>query len=187
MLTMTEEKEAPRLYTRQPRGPVDEIAPQHVGIHDELETFGRWCREKLRAGTCESVEKNFDPGEGGRKVRLPTITLPENPRLRQLDRVLRHMQMDLPQHGEALKMYYVGRLPPQERACHWCGREMSWPCRNQVDSVACGGKKPPPPFQYVRAKPNVICRELHLHWSNFENLMFDARCAVVNLLRRQGA
>lgn len=108
---MTEQKEEPRLYTRQPRGPVDQVAPQHVAIHAELEAWGRWSRDKYQQGTCDSVEKRFDPGEGGRKVRPPSMpALPENPQYRQLDRVVRHMRMWLNQHGEAVVLYYVGQL-----------------------------------------------------------------------------
>lgn len=162
---MTEEKE-PRLYTRQQRGPVDVVAPQHIVIHAELESFGRWSREKYQPGTCDSVERRWDPGEGGRKVRPPVVSLPENDRHRQIDTVVRHMRMNLPQHGEAVKMYYVGVLPGERKG---------------------DKRRPVLMVQYIRCNPRIICRTLRLHWSNFENLMFDARCAVVNLLRRQGA
>jgi hypothetical protein len=160
-----EQKEAPRLYSKQLTGPVDVVATQHLDIHEELEAFGRWSREKYQPSTCDSVEKNFDPGEGGRKVRAPIITLPENPRHRAIDQVVRYMRMHLPKHGEALKMYYVGVLP-----------------NGKPDP-----KRPILHAQYIRSSPRAICRTLHLHWSHFGTLMFDSRAAMINLLRRQGS
>lgn len=160
---MTEEV---RLYSRPRPGPVDVVAPQHAQIHVELDSWGRWSREKYQPGTCESIEGRFDPGEGGRKVRPPTVSLPENDRLRQIDTVVRYMRMHLVQHGEALKLYYVGALPDDRRR---------------------DPKRPVLMTQYIRCTPRVICRVLHLHWSNFENLMFDSRAALINLLRRQGS
>lgn len=162
---MAEEKEEPRLYSKPQRAPIDEVAPQHAQIHVELEAWGRWSREKYQPGTCDSIESRFDPGEGGRKVRPPTVSLPENDRHRQIDQVVRYMRMHLVQHGEALKMYYVGVLP---------GDRPRDP------------KRPVLAAQYIRCSPKAICRALHLHWSNFDNLMFDSRAALLNLLRRQG-
>lgn len=162
--------EEPRLYSNQQRGPVDVVASQHLVIHLELEAFGRWSREKYQPGTCDSIESRFDPGEGGRKVRPPVVSLPENERHRQIDTVVRHMRMHLSQHGEAIKLYYVGALPEERRR-------------------APGEQRRAPVLmaQYIRLSPRAICRVLHLHWSNFGNLMFDARSAVINLLRRNGA
>jgi hypothetical protein len=160
------EEEQPRLYSRQATGPVDVVATQHLDIHEELEAWGRWSREKYQPSTCDSVEKNFDPGEGGRKVRAPIINLPENPRHRAIDGVVRHMRMHLHQHGEAIKMYYVGVLPHDRKP---------------------DPKRPILHAQYIRSSPRAICRTLHVHWSTFDALMFDARSAVVNLLRRQGS
>jgi len=155
-----EEKEEPRLYSKPAIAPIDDsIAPQHQTLHMDLESYGRWCREKYQPGTCESIEGRFDPGEGGRKSKDAQVSLPENPMYRRLDKVIRHMRMQMPDHGEALKLYYVGRPV---------------------------GMREGPGVVYVRCSPRVICRILHRHWSTFGQFMFDSRAAVLNLLRRQG-
>lgn len=155
---MTDEA-PPTIRAWQPRAPLDVIAPQHEVVHLDLDAYGRWCREKYQPGTCDSIEGRFDPGEGGRKSKPPQVSLPENDLHRRLDKVIRHMRMHMPDHGEALKLYYVGRpVDLRER----------------------------PGVIYVRCAPPQICRILRRHWSTFVPFMFDARAAVLNLLRRQG-
>lgn len=143
--------EAPRLYSRQQRAPADVIAIQHVGIHADLEAWGQYCRDRYESGTCASAEK-FHDETGGRQVRAPQVALPENPRHRQVDKVVRHMRMQMPQHGEALRLFYAGEM--QRR------------------------------LMYVRASPHRICIVLHLRFEDFPGVMFYARAATINLLRR---
>jgi hypothetical protein len=107
ILAMTND---PRLYSKQPRIPVDVIAPQHVDIHADLERWGGWNRERYEAGTCASIEKRYDAG--GREVKKAVVSLPTNPRNLQLDRAVRHMSMAVPQHYETIKLFYVTRRPP---------------------------------------------------------------------------
>lgn len=110
-----------RLYSRGFKNVehIDAVPDNQRIIHAELEAWARWCREKWQPKTCESVEGKFDPGEGGRHSRAATIALPENPRLRAIDGVIRHMRaFSMPAHGEALRLYYCGQ-PPRYRAVPW--------------------------------------------------------------------
>lgn len=100
-----------RLYTKTPRVPVDVVAPQHLELHAELERWGSWNRERYEAGTCSSVEKRFD-SSGGREAKRAVVSLPPDPRLRILDRTLRRMVMSVPQHAEAIKLFYANRRTP---------------------------------------------------------------------------
>lgn len=107
LLGMTEEV---RLYSKPPSVAIDVIAPQHQGIHVELEAWARWCRERYEPNTCDSIEGNYDSGGGGRETKNANINLPENPMHRNIDRTVRHMRMQMNQHGEAIVFYYVGVL-----------------------------------------------------------------------------
>lgn len=149
----------PRLFSVTHRAPVDVIAPQHQVVHFDLDAYGRWCREKYQPKTCESIEGRHDPGEGGRRPKPPQVSLPENDMHRRLDRVIRHMRMHMPDHGEALKLYYVGRPVTLKRG---------------LATI------------YLRCEPKMICRILRLHWSAFGPLMDASRSGVLNLLRRLG-
>jgi hypothetical protein len=156
--------EEPRLYSRQSKRPQDVVAPQHQEIHAELDSWGRWCRERYVPGECSSIEHNFDNREGGyREPKAPLITLPENPMRRKIDKVVRHMRMNMNAHGEALVLYYAGKLfePKKPKAV-------------RVGLI------------YIRCSPQQICRDLHLHWSHFEGHMTYSRAALVNLMRRMG-
>lgn len=148
-----------RLYSKQPRLPVDVVAPQHLAIHAELERFGTWCRERIERGECESIEHLYDE-TGGREAKRATIALPPDPRMHEIDRVLRHMRMRMPQHGEALRMFYVGAL--------------------RTNTSARG-------LRYDQCAPKRICIVLHLRFEDFGGFMFDCRAAVLNLLRRMAA
>lgn len=104
---MTASEDEPRLYSRQQRTPVDVIAEQHRDIHADLERWGAWNRERKQQGTANSIEGEYD-SSGGREVKRSTISLPANPRHGQLERVVRQMQMRVPQHGETIKLFYAG-------------------------------------------------------------------------------
>lgn len=108
---MAEKPNDVRLYSKAPRVPVDVIAPQHTEIHAELERWGAWNRERYEAGTCSSMEKGFD-NTGGRSVKKAVVSLPPDPILRILDKTLRMMVMRVPQHAEAIKLYYATRRTP---------------------------------------------------------------------------
>jgi hypothetical protein len=116
--------EAPRLYTVPPRGPVDEVADQHKSLHADFEAWARWCREGRKAETCESIEGMYEE-TGGRESKAPIITLPENPRHRSIDHVVRYMRMWMPTHGECIVLYYVERREPRlicrKLRMHWSG------------------------------------------------------------------
>lgn len=103
--TMTDEV---RMYSRQERTPVDVIAPQHIAIHADLERWGAWNRERHQQGSASSAEGDYEGGGGGREVKRPSVALPANPRHGQLDRVVRLMQLRVPQHGETIKLFYAG-------------------------------------------------------------------------------
>ena len=158
-------EETPRLYSRPgERTAIDVVAEQHQGLHFELEAWGRWNREKHQPNTALSMEGNWDPGEGGRDSRGAQLSLPENMRHHQLDKVVRYMRMYMCDHGEALKMFYAGvlrkELPKDERLANG--------------------------LLYGRLSPKTICRILHLRFELFPGHMFYARAAVLNLLRQKG-
>lgn len=98
-----------RLYSRQPRLPVDVIAPQHVEVHGHLERWGAWTRGS-RGGpdTAGSAEGWYDPSSG-REVRRPVIALPPNPMNICVYRAVQAMPM---QHGDTVKAFYVRRFEP---------------------------------------------------------------------------
>lgn len=150
--------EGVRLYSRQPRMPADVVEDRHVVVHGDLSAYGRWCRNKYTPGTCESIEGRFEE-TGAREAKQPQIALPENPRLRQIDRVVRHLRMWMPAHGEAIRMYYVGAMRRDKRLG----------------------------IQYEPASPKTICRVLNVRYETFAPFMATARDAVLNLLRRYGA
>lgn len=102
-----EKKDAPRLYTRLIRAPVDAVAAQHQDIHEWLGKWGAWQRERYTPETCASMEKLYY--RGGRDATPPsTAPSPPDPRLTAIDAAWRLMVRRVPQHAEALFLYYVG-------------------------------------------------------------------------------
>lgn len=95
------------LYTKAPRVPVDVVATEHEGIDLELETWGRWNRERLKRIRCGSMERNHRRTRAGDQTReyprLP-ISLPENARNRMIDRAVLRIAV---QHRDVLVMHYV--------------------------------------------------------------------------------
>ena len=63
--------EAPRLYSRAQRVPVDVVAPQHEDVHADLERWGRWNRERMRSRGCASAESVYE------RTRTPGATIEE--------------------------------------------------------------------------------------------------------------
>lgn len=171
MLAAMEEKEEPRLYsTRYSTAERPDRVPDHQSaIHAELETWARWCWEKWEPKTCDSVEGRHDPGEGGRRVRPPVVSLPENKRLRAIDSVVRNMRMTMPAHGEALRLFYVGESPAE-----------------QSERRRRRGLKAWDAMRYSPCPWWAICRALHIHRDAFPAHMATARAALLNLLRRKG-
>src|SRR5690349_9543666 len=110
---MTDE---PRLYSKARREPIDVIAPQHIEVHADLERWGAWNRERYHQGMCNSIEHAYD-SSGGREVKRAVVVLPPNPRHSELDRVVRIMNMRVPQHGETIKLFYARRRSPRD-ICH---------------------------------------------------------------------
>lgn len=104
-------EEPPRLYSAPPkRQPVDVIAPQHVELHAELERWGAWNRERGEQGKCSSVESGYS--SGGREPGRAIIALPPDPRLSELDRIVRFMRLQVPDHGQTVKLFYADRKAP---------------------------------------------------------------------------
>lgn len=116
-----------RLYTKQPRGAVDVVAPEHAEIHAELEKWGAWNRERRQQGTCESIEKNFSE-TGGRVSRRPLIALPPNMRMAQIEQAVTYMLRDqaLEQFGECLRMFYCKR---------WALKTICWSLAIQYEDL----------------------------------------------------
>src|SRR3954462_3554867 len=93
--------ETVRLYSKEQRAPVDIVAPHHTKTHADLERFGNWNRERYQQGFCYSVEHRFESNV--REVKRATITLPPDPMLAKLERVI----LTLPeQHSETIIQFY---------------------------------------------------------------------------------
>lgn len=149
-----------RLYSRGYRdvSPPDTVPEHHRAIHAELEAWARWCWDKWQPKTCNSIERQFDPGEGGRSSRPARVALPENPRMLAIDRAIRHMRMVMPEHGEALRLFYSGE-------------------RRRLRSGQISDRYSPAPWW-------AICRILHISTATFPRFMSTARAALLNVLRR---
>lgn len=110
-------EDEPRLYSKPRSGrdrvAVDEVKPEHRAIHADLERWGAWNRERKSAGTCESLEKNFDD-DGGRTTKRSTVSLPTDPRLVAIEAVMRRMHYG---HHLCIKLFYAKRLEPN-KICH---------------------------------------------------------------------
>ncbi len=139
MVATKEEENAVRLYSKQPRVPVDVIAPQHIEVHADLERWGSWNRDRYQPGTCASVEKRYEPRN--KELKPPHVSLPTKPRNLEIDRVVRLMAVRLPQHAVSIKLFYVVRRQPQVIcrvvAVHWkdFGTWM-FDCRSMVLNIA---------------------------------------------------
>lgn len=132
--------ETVRLYAREPRVPVDDVLPQHQAVHADLERWGAWNRERYQQGMCSSIEKRFD-NRGAREVGKAIVTLPPDPKLRQIDTTVRHMALRVPEHAMAIKLYYADKRSPQTicrmLGIHWkdFGRWMGH-ARSMVMNIA---------------------------------------------------
>lgn len=146
-----------RLYSKAPRMPVDVVAPQHLEIHDDLERWGSWNRDRYQPGTCASIEKRYDAG--GREVKKPVISLPTDPRNLAIDRAVRRMSMGAHQHSETIKLYYVTR--PVRRTVVRSGTRITVGCTTA----------------------QAICGLLTIHWKDFGTWMFDCRSMVLNTMK----
>ena len=112
--------EEPRLYSKPRTGKdriaVDEVKPEHFIIHNDLERWGAWNRERYQSGTCESIEKNFD-NDGGRTSKRSTVSLPTDPRLVAIEAVVARMHYG---HHNCIKLFYAKRLK-LNTICHVVG------------------------------------------------------------------
>ena len=100
-------------FSRRSRLPVDEVKPEHQAIHEELEKWGAWNRDRRkRRSTCGSIEGNY-------RIRSRDWHYPEmeemmphivNPRMVVLDKAILQMPE---QHRAFLRSYYVNKTPPE--------------------------------------------------------------------------
>jgi hypothetical protein len=111
----------PRLYAKPSNLPVDVIEERHRDIHEWLDKWGAWQRQRYTPETCASMEKLYL--RGGRDATPPeTAPKPPDPKLVAIDLAWRLMVRRVPQHAEALFLYYVGiaigrrRVPLEPRA-----------------------------------------------------------------------
>jgi hypothetical protein len=102
--------ESVRLYSKQPRLPVDVVAPEHAEIHVDLDRWGAWNRERYQPGTCASIEKYFT--KGGDTTPPATAPSAVNPRHLQVERAVILAGVHSPQHGECIRQFYVRRSTP---------------------------------------------------------------------------
>jgi hypothetical protein len=102
-----------RLYSKQKLVAADSVLPQHRAIHEDLDRWGSWLRERYDPVTCGSIEKKYE--KGGRDATPPsTAPQPADPRLTAIDQVVRLMRMRVPQHAECLTRFYLQRAEPAE-------------------------------------------------------------------------
>jgi hypothetical protein len=87
----------------------DEVAPEHHGIHAELQRWGLWATEKYQQGHCASLEHRFD-SRGGRIPSRAIVALPPDPKLRQLESAILWLQEP---HRETIEQYYAKRWAPK--------------------------------------------------------------------------
>ena len=99
MLLMAEEKETPRLYSNEPRCPVDVVATQHVDIHAELERWGRWNADPYKAASSSIVERYIPPTP-------PATGHGVDPRLIALERAVLRLPA---KHRDTVRLFYVAR------------------------------------------------------------------------------
>jgi hypothetical protein len=97
-----------RLWSREPRLPRDEIAPEHAQVHALLERWARANRERRSRATCSSVEKLYL--RGGRDV-TPASTAPA-PAVLLYERVERVVLRLPSEHSRTILLYYVERVQP---------------------------------------------------------------------------
>jgi len=115
------EEDGPRLYSRAPRCPADVVDPKHAEIHDLLTRWGNWLRERYEPATCGSLEKDWFKG-GAEATPPATAPLEVDPRIEAFDHAMRLVRIRVPQHAEALRLYYVERMIP-------------WDARRNRDSI----------------------------------------------------
>lgn len=103
---MAEKENQIRLYSRKPRVPEDIVEPQHQDVHGKLDRWGRWQREKYEPATCASIEKLYT--KGGDTTPPATAPQPLDPVTVAVDQAVRLLRRRVPDHAEALRLYYVG-------------------------------------------------------------------------------
>jgi hypothetical protein len=105
MLAMTEEEESPRLYSRGYifRAPTDEIAPEHLKVHELLVRWGLWVRRRSESSSLASIEGLYT------KAGTPAATAPlsADPKLAAIELAVAGIM--LLQHRRLLIMLYVFR------------------------------------------------------------------------------
>jgi hypothetical protein len=104
MLAMSEEEESPRLYSRgyNLRAPTDEIAPEHLKVHELLVRWGFWVRRRSSDGaSLASIEGLY------RKTPPATAALAPDPVLVVIEGAVAGIM--LAQHRRLIVMLYVFR------------------------------------------------------------------------------
>lgn len=91
------------------RLPIDLIEPRHIQIHADLESWGRWSRDRRKRQECRSLERGYRAPNGNNEIGwqdnppAPSpVNLP-NGRMVEVDRAV----LGLPQlHLAAFRMHY---------------------------------------------------------------------------------
>jgi hypothetical protein len=187
------EQEEPRLYSKQQRSPVDEVAAEHIEVHGNLERWGRWQREKYQQGVCSSLEKRYD-NSGGREPSKALVSLPPDPLLSRIEWVITMMLADLTPvdwSGRYLLTSKPRRTPEAVRAAA-AAREIG---KAEPEHQAQGEVKQAVvvrveqlgetlvEFYAKREALKTICWKHALRYEHFGPWMFECRAAV---LRRLG-
>jgi hypothetical protein len=188
---MAEEQE-PRLYSKQQRAPVDEVAGEHLLIHSDLERWGRWQRERYQQGMCSSLEKRYD-SSGGREPSKAIVSLPPDSLLSRLEWVITLMLADLTPvdwSGRYLLTSKPRRTPESVRAAA-AAREIGKPApEHQADGevkqavVVRVEQLGETIVEYYakREAPKTICWKHALRYEDFAPWMFECRTMVLQRL-----
>ena len=118
---------------------MDRVSEKHRQIHEDLESWGRWSRERRTRMACGSAEGRYLPRRPQGEVweyEPPRASLPQVPNLYNLavDRAV----LRLPErHRKAVKMFYVERRDPRALcralALRWAAfPELMATCRDMV-------------------------------------------------------
>jgi hypothetical protein len=131
-MAIDEPDDPPRLYSKgfRMRTPVDDVAPQHVGVHGLLIRWGRWVSQRGKKSSLPSF--SLYSGTGG----TPPSTAPmaADIQLVAVERSVLRMPM---QHADTVRMLYVRRLTANSICQAMRMRYEAWPdwsfsCRAMV-------------------------------------------------------
>jgi hypothetical protein len=103
--------EGPRLYSKQARIPVDEVAPEHEDIHIELDKWARWNMERYKSSSLCSVESLYQHGRDGTPPATAPVLDLRSMAIEVAVLKMRSDSMHKP-YSDTIRMFYVQRKTP---------------------------------------------------------------------------